>query len=264
MHNQTKLLEQISNISQNLPKHSLLNSFKRKLLSMIVRYEVGTTTFWGQKFYTYSNDQAAYCLQSNGILREKEHKLIKFLINHIKHNSVFYDIGANYGFYSSLVCNLADQAKVFAFEPSFTLMRCLRKNIDETRCTVINKAVSINDSERILISYSKNNLSMGSLQNTEDVSGPKKQGREVVSSISLDKFSENNPDPDFIKIDVEGHEAAVIEGGLKLLTRANPIISMEIMREKALMPQQSPWQRLDIWLITLTKTETFKGSKLEK
>ena len=44
--------------------------------------------------------------------------------------------------------------------------------------------------------------------------------------VKLDE--ENIPAPDFIKIDVEGHEPQVIDGMKKILINGNPIIMFEI------------------------------------
>jgi FkbM family methyltransferase len=51
--------------------------------------------------------------------------------------------------------------------------------------------------------------------------------REIdVPMVRLDDM--DLPDPAFIKIDVEGHELAVLEGAQALLARARPVLMMEM------------------------------------
>ena len=49
-----------------------------------------------------------------------------------------------------------------------------------------------------------------------------------VDLITLDKYCLNHKKPTFLKIDVEGSEPYIIEGGIHTLKLGNPVISMEV------------------------------------
>jgi FkbM family methyltransferase len=66
---------------------------------------------------------------------------------------------------------------------------------------------------------------LGTLSPTNKLSGHRFQ--EVIVPVrTLDDF--NLPDVGFVKIDVEGHEEAVLKGGEKLLARDRPVYMIEI------------------------------------
>lgn len=53
-------------------------------------------------------------------------------------------------------------------------------------------------------------------------------GARTVPSVTLVDLAEEYGDPDFVKIDVEGHECRVVEGGLFTLERALPALYIEV------------------------------------
>jgi len=57
------------------------------------------------------------------------------------------------------------------------------------------------------------------------------QFRKIKVKIStLDQYCFNHRKPNFIKIDVEGAEKQVIEGGFEIFKNTNPIVVMEIWK----------------------------------
>ncbi|MFA7264923.1 MAG: FkbM family methyltransferase [Candidatus Nanopelagicales bacterium] len=50
----------------------------------------------------------------------------------------------------------------------------------------------------------------------------------IVPATTLDALALEFGDPDFVKVDVEGHEGRVIAGGLSVLARAKPALYIEV------------------------------------
>ncbi|MBU3942559.1 FkbM family methyltransferase [Patescibacteria group bacterium] len=55
-----------------------------------------------------------------------------------------------------------------------------------------------------------------------------------VKATTLDKYCSFHSSPTFIKIDVEGAESHVLEGGIKTLKKTNPVIAMEVFNNNKL------------------------------
>ena len=140
----------------------------------------------------------------------------------VRSKSIFFDIGAQAGYHTLLSSKLVGpQGKVFAFEPAAANAENLRRHLTLNRLTnvtVIESAVSNIDGAVAFDS--------GSNPVSGHVSA---SGTHVVRVLTLDREIEMGalPEPDFIKIDVEGEEARVLEGASKLLQRRHPTLYIE-------------------------------------
>jgi FkbM family methyltransferase len=133
--------------------------------------------------------------------------------------SVVYDVGAHVGFYTLLFSELVGPAgRVVAFEPNPRNVAYLKRHLkinDTTNAHVVEAAAS--DSTGIA-TFADDGVSFtGRLSS---------QGSLNVPTVTLDEFvqRENAPQPDYIKIDVEGAEYRVLHGADKLLGSAHPTI----------------------------------------
>lgn len=152
--------------------------------------------------------------------------------------SIFFDIGANTGFYS-LVASLAGCDDIRAFEPGPDIAALLQLNINQTlgddqcRIKVFSEAISDSASESYL--YYPDD-SHGWIESSASLN---KDFRSVhvksvlVRTISLDEHIYKHPvDPALelvIKIDVESLEEKVLSGALKTVQRHRPAIFVEIL-----------------------------------
>ena len=127
--------------------------------------------------------------------------------------AIFYDLGANNGFFSlfgSLF--VGNSGKVFAFEPFKENVETISKLVDTnsiTNCTILDSAVSDNNGVGML--YFLDNTATPTFQKGFSDDSVK------VKTITLDQFITNHPYPDVIKVNVEGAEAMVLDGSTKLL-----------------------------------------------
>jgi FkbM family methyltransferase len=153
------------------------------------------------------------------------------MIRHLGPGGVFYDIGANLGFFSLLGAHLVgvDQGKVYAFEAAPDNARAIRANSELNgirNITVIDKAVSSSSGR-------------GRLQVVDDQSWSKLEEygehpfTERVIDVELVAIDDMLRDgqlapPTAVKIDVEGAEIAVLEGMRETLERHRPAVICEL------------------------------------
>jgi FkbM family methyltransferase len=151
------------------------------------------------------------------------------LKSYVQKGFVCYDVGGYKGYYAGIMA-LSGAKDVFIFEP-------MPSNADS-----INQLIDLNpklpiELHQIAISDTSGEAEFKFM--TEDTMGKlaiSSFEKEVTSEKtlkvicqSLDDFvSTGHPEPDFIKIDVEGAEEFVLKGGIKLLTRKKPILLIEI------------------------------------
>jgi FkbM family methyltransferase len=145
---------------------------------------------------------------------------------------VAYDVGANIG-YVSLLLALAGgpRAQVFSFEPLPANLSRLRTHIKmnnlQSRVKVIPAAVGDSIGRARFLVHASGG--MGKLEGS-DGRETRYEGEIEVETLALDDFvwSQGNPPPTMIKIDVEGGEAKVVQGTSRILEVSRPVILMEI------------------------------------
>lgn len=242
--NLLKLLEEkevlLKKLEHNYQGSGFLKNFKRllryrgkylkygflKLLKL--RYLIKSKTFWGKDAFILLPEY--FDFYYFGIISGIEFKLAKFFIKNLKENSVFYDVGANFGYYSLLAKEIIKTGEVHSFEPAPEIFKLLEKNLSKEQNVILNQMALSNEKKKTDFFYHKNH-SGGS---TLDVAITKHDFDFLkinIQAITLDDYFSNHLAPDFLKIDVEGAESQVIEGGIKTLKEINPIIAMEIWKK---------------------------------
>lgn len=146
---------------------------------------------------------------------------------HIKAGDYILDIGANIGFHTLYFAELTSiSGKVLAFEPVPYNFEALKHNLElnlTSNVEIYNIALS-NKNEQFKISADIHSSNPGSF-NLFDQNGNTlincRIGDEVLNLIEK---------VDFIKIDVEGYEAFVIEGLIDTIKKYQPKIVFEFDR----------------------------------
>ena len=153
----------------------------------------------------------------NGEYEPEETKLIK---NLVKPSHVCLDIGANVGYFTVL---MAKQCKlVYAFEP------------EPSNYDLMIKNVVANDLGRKVIPFNNavsDKTGSSKLYLCDASHGMHRlyKSKHCNKSINVNTLDIDSQDiqPDFVKIDVEGHEHSVILGMLMTLEKHHPTIVME-------------------------------------
>jgi FkbM family methyltransferase len=153
-------------------------------------------------------------------------KVIKFLLEKFKENDIFYDVGANYGFYTALASEFC--LEVHSFEPNPIIFSCLKESFKDSKNVFLNQvALSDKNGEADLL------LAGASSSIIEEVKIflKKMNFKKVyqVKTTTLKDYLLKNKPPTIIKIDVEGAEEKVIYGGIDFFKENNSIVIMEVV-----------------------------------
>ena len=133
-------------------------------------------------------------------------------LKYVKRWNNCIDIGSSVGMWTR---ELASKfKKVYCFEPNPNFIECFNKNITENNVELFEYGLS--DAEHTASQGKQSTVLNNSPGN--------------VICKTLDSF--NLKDIDFIKIDVDGYEYKVLRGAIKTLRDNNPIINIELKRDK--------------------------------
>ena len=137
--------------------------------------------------------------------------------------NIFFDVGSNIGVYSLYYASLYG-AKVFAFEPQYDnatlLSRNLKLNNLQNYVTIIPNPLYKNNKIDFLFSSSNNEAASASTTFIKkNIYISKNFDKKLTMSYSIDFLVKNNliPQPNIIKIDVDGNELDVIKGARKTI-----------------------------------------------
>ncbi len=142
------------------------------------------------------------------------------LIRELKTGVVFYDIGANAGFFTLLGCRcVGAQGRVFSFEPLPENAAVIRSQLQLNgmdNCTVVEAAVT--DHAGAIGFCRGDDTSTAHIQRTDDTSVAPME----TEAVTLDGFVRAAPSPEFIKMDAEGAELSALKGACQLLRGVQP------------------------------------------
>lgn len=152
----------------------------------------------------------------------------------------FVDIGANGGLYSLIASKKSENIKILAFDPStaanYFVNENIRLNNFSDKIKFFNYAIS--DKNEVLDFYEVKNRKYPWLKynlggSSSLVNHPLLYNTVSVQVCSFDNFLAENPkhnfEIDFIKIDAEGAEPAIIRGMKQTIEKYKPIIVCEIL-----------------------------------
>lgn len=133
-----------------------------------------------------------------------------FLMDHLKSNDLFIDVGANVGHFSLLAAGVCD-ANVMAFEPISSTFIKLKKNINlnelHTKVNLFN--IGLGD-ENLILKFTNNRDVMNAVALEHELDVVNVQVRTLDEMLAGKK-------PTFLKIDVEGFEFSVLKGAINTL-----------------------------------------------
>jgi len=177
-------------------------------------------------FCLIENDLISNCINNYGYW---EQHLYHFYSQFIKQDDIIIDGGANIGFHSIQFAKLANQGKVYCFEPQPLIFNVLSTNI------LINGATDIVKQFRLGLGDKEKNLKMSPLkeqifsENCINYGGrgltESNEGEEEVQLTSIDNL--NLSKLDLIKLDVQGFELKTFIGGETTIITHHPIIFVE-------------------------------------
>ncbi|RUA12880.1 MAG: hypothetical protein DSY82_00085 [Flavobacteriia bacterium] len=146
----------------------------------------------------------------------------------IKKDSLFIDIGANFGLYSLFLSPYISEGQIISFEPFNQNFESLVYNIKLNKLSNIKaNNYAIGDKNGVLTIYynpKENNLGMASLEEQPE------SIQQTTKIISLDEYVRTNMlnQIDVIKIDIEGFEYNALLGMKNSLKKYHPTLLIEI------------------------------------
>lgn len=148
----------------------------------------------------------------------------------LREGSVFWDVGGHIGFTSLIASRLVGSAgRVDTFEPFPPNQERLARSIQLNGCTnvtVHHQALAATVGQQVFhlnASSLMGSLVEGSGADTID-----------VACTTLDAVADQIPPPDLIKIDTEGAELEVLDGGRQFLAAAQPELIVEFTTRQLL------------------------------
>jgi FkbM family methyltransferase len=150
------------------------------------------------------------------------------LAKHLKSGHVFYDLGANIGFYATIAARIVGKSgRVYAFEPFPTSVAAIQKNAALNNFTNVEVfSVAVGDKAGETTFFLAENSAKHSLLEVKDG-----QGKGIpVQIVALDTYiaEKGLRPPDVMMIDIEGAEILAMNGMIETIAKHKPIILCEV------------------------------------
>lgn len=160
--------------------------------------------------------------------------LLPLINDQYGNNRFAIDVGAHHGEFSRHLLQTGFFEKVLAFEPNFESYSAIQSVISSfPSCAfeVVNAALSSESGSldlyfdgdtatASLLQYDRNYLSRGEIR------------KYTVSTFTLDEYLDNNANYgrlQFLKIDTQGNDLAVINGAMRSIAQHRPILQVEFI-----------------------------------
>jgi FkbM family methyltransferase len=158
----------------------------------------------------------------------------------VRPGSVVWDVGANVGLFTfAAACAATASGTVVAFEPDTWLVGLLRRSArlagratDRAAVEIVPAAVCASIGLERFHVASRNRATSHLAGFGHDQTGGTRFA-QLVPAFTLDHLLAHLPAPDVLKIDVEGAEQTVLEGGSQMLAEVRPTIICEVAAPNA-------------------------------
>ncbi len=169
----------------------------------------------------------SYVLREQGDWFEDE---IHFIRKFIKPGMVSLDIGANYGLYATAIAkNMGPKGRLWCFEPTPNTAEALRhtfkKNKYRGRVKVVEAGLSNKAGTATFF------MSPNAELNTLEPGDESFMQEQTIELLTLDDYARNAgfSKVDFVKLDAEGEEVRILEGGQSFFSDFSPLVMFELM-----------------------------------
>jgi len=155
--------------------------------------------------------------------RTKEAAIAAQLAGMVPADGVMYDIGANIGLYTLMFAANRNR-KVHSFEPGTAALSFLRRNVARNALSNVRIHPLVLTDHAGTCRFVLDHATTA----TSHVACADEAGADVACT-DLDSYLREHslPEPDLVKIDVEGHDMAVLRGMRGLLMRRRPLVWLE-------------------------------------
>ena len=144
-----------------------------------------------------------------------------YIFNNIPRKRTMIDIGANIGIFARPSAELFE--RVICFEPVFKNFEVLQKNLENYNNVELHN-LGLGDKDQI-VTFELQTLKCGHTKQVEEFVPNPEFEKHTGELTTLDRFDFQSVD--WIKIDVEGFENAVLEGSRDTIQRNRPWLLLE-------------------------------------
>jgi FkbM family methyltransferase len=150
---------------------------------------------------------------------------------------VLYDVGAHFGIFSLAAAGFGGRAIAVDASPAAADMIGIQASLNQCtdRIQILRAAVS--DANSAIDMLNSGVFSDGYFKATSQRA---KSELTQVQAITIDQMALQFGPPTHIKVDVEGHEAAVLRGARGTLSRLSPILFLELHNEMVVAAGDNP------------------------
>jgi len=184
------------------------------LLVRRFRFGKSSTRWAGERIYYDSRFGLA------GYQRTLVTPVTLFRVADIKDFGTVIDCGANVGFFSKMILQLAPQAHIYAIEPVPAIFENLRRNMGTTQGAQVFQTAITDHTGTVRMAFDTNNSANSHITDEAD------EGNVEVQAMTLDDFATQQGigDVDLLKIDTETYEAHVLRGARAVLARTKHLL----------------------------------------
>jgi FkbM family methyltransferase len=203
----------------------------------------------------------------SGKTRNEPHVLavIQDVLPYVK---IVMDVGANVGWYTLILAASESVEKVYAFEPLPSVFDHLQRSVAVNNFDkVMLVAEAVGEIDGTITLYAPTDM-LTTMASTKEIFKathyPDNFVEYRVPVLKLDMFAKryNIQSVDFIKLDVENAEDAVIRGALNLIQRSQPIIICEVLPEEQESPLNGLFQNSEYEFYNITPQGLKKYSRI--
>lgn len=197
-------------------------------------------TFLNKKFFLYGNISLDYDTGWSIQLSKKA--------------NIIFDVGCNIGINSILFNQFSSAKKIYLFEPnpdalSIAVENSILNDFAE-KVRIFNYCIS-NENDQVMKFYSVLEGAAGSVYEDFSKTASDLRSSYNVKTKTIDAVCEDeNIIPDFVKIDVEGHEFQVLEGASKTATKGKTQFLVE-MHSSNLLSMEENSNKVLVWAIKM-------------
>jgi len=193
--------------------------------------KIDAQTFWNENMLVVIPETVSLSIYRYSFF---EANLTRMILQYLKPGTIFFDIGAHFGYYTLLASYIVGKkGQVHSFEPTLDSFNILKTNVSDRNNIFLNNCAVFSKRKNIFINdYGIQYSAFNSLYNPRlplDKLKKIKIKKYEVKAISIDNYVERkNIFPNFIKIDAESSEYEILLGMQKTIDKFHPIITIEV------------------------------------
>ena len=162
-------------------------------------------------------------------------------ISYCSNTMLLYDIGAHFGIFSLAAAGFGGRAVAVDASPAAARMIEIEATLNKCTERVEILLAAVSDSNTPIDMLNSGVFSDGYFKATK--LRPKSELTQV-RSVTIDQMALQFGPPTHIKIDVEGHEAAVLRGARATLCQFSPLLFLELHNEMITSAGENPYDTL--------------------